>query len=197
MAKLCTTIITAAILLCHLAAPTNAKNLTAKQAVELASQSVPPLSRTNLIAIHGERSEITLNPTVWYVWFYEPGAMQNGNRVKVAGGVVQEVREGLTELNRARVLPYEPEEIILSSKFVVDSSEALARLRAIPQLRGAQITSTSFDLRKPATRFSPVWNVRLWGRYGVSAEPRFLGTGEVSAETGEVIRFRRAPQWLR
>jgi len=187
------------LLLLPISLPAQAPNkaLTAKQVVELASKSVPSFARNNLIGIHGERSEISFNPTVWYVWFYVPGAMQNGSRVKVAGGVVQEVREGLTELGRARIMPYEPEEVILPSKFAIDSHQALARLKQIPDLRSVNLTAVSFDLRKPATRFSPVWIIRLWGRYAIGVEPRFLGTGEVSAETGEVIRFRRAPRWLR
>ena len=174
-----------------------AKTLTAKQALNLASQVIPHYAKNNLIAIHGERSDISTLPTTWYVWFYVPGAMQNGTRVKIAGGVVQEAREGLTELKRGRVLAYAQEEVILPQKFNIDSLDALARLQALPPLRGAQITATSFDLRKPATRFSPLWVIRLWGRYNATSKPHFLGTGEVSAETGEVIRFRRAPRWSR
>ncbi len=173
------------------------RGLTAFQAIELASKSVSPLSSANVIAVHGERSSVALNPTVWYVWFYVPGAMQNGQRVRVAGGVVNEVREGLTELGRARVMPYEAEEVMLKSKLLVDSSEALARLRRLPELATADISAVSFDVRKPATRLSPVWTVRIWGRSGPSQEERLLGTGEVSAETGEVIRYRRAPRWFR
>lgn len=173
------------------------RGMTAFEAIELASRSVPPLSAANVIAVHGERSTVSLNPTIWYVWFYVPGAMQNGQRVRIAGGVVNEVREGLTELGRARVMPYEPEEVILKSKLVVDSPEALARLRRIPELSNAEITSVSFDVRKPATRMSPVWTIRVWGRAGPAQDVRHLGTGEVSAETGEVIRYRRAPRWFR
>lgn len=159
--------------------------MSAMKAVELAGKQVSPEARKSLLAIRGVKSNLSQSPTEWYIWFYDNTAMQEGKRVRVAGGSVVEIKEGYTELDRMRMAAYKPDETIRQELFKVDSDEVLSRISHHPNLKGLKISSLSYDLRKAKGNVSPVWAVTIY--IEKNATEKEFGTAKISAETGQIF----------
>lgn len=163
------------------------QTVTATKAWEIASEVLDPATKQRVIAIRGLRSFISPTPVEWLVWFYDPNAIQNGRRVQISGGNVVGIKEGFTEIGRARLFPYQMEEIIPRDRFQVDSDEALARATSLGPLRGRKITSSIWELKKAKGNVPPVWNITLFTDIG--GKESELAKVRLSAEDGRLIKL--------
>lgn len=161
------------------------KPLSAFQAREIAAKVMPPELRANVIAILGPRVDTYVTPLDWYVWFYVPGAMQEGRRVHVVGEQVREIKEGFTEVRRLRFKSYAASEVIPAADMGVDTTQVLAAVRGIAPLKDAKIVGTAFELRQSGPYGQPVWTVDVY----------VLQDGDVS-KFGRVIVAARNGQIL-
>jgi hypothetical protein len=171
-----------------LAAPP--KTVTAMKAKQIASEVVDPATQQRVIAIQGLRSMLSSNPIEWLIWFYDPNALQNGRRVRVSGDQVTEIKEGFTEIGRARLFPYRMEEVIPSNRFQVDSDEALARVMSLGPLKGRKVTSSFWELKKAKGNVPPLWHIMLFTDIG--GKEKLLAKVRISAEDGRLIELNLA-----
>lgn len=165
------------------------KPVTGLQARDIAARAIAPEYRSNVIAILGPRVDTYVAPLDWYVWFYMPDAVQQGRRVHVVGDQVREIKEGVTEVRRLRIVPYKPAEVIPATDMAVDTSQILGTLATIEQLRGRKIVGTSFELRRSSTFGQVVWNVDVYIQFEGGAEK--FGRVVVGARTGQVLAIQR------
>ena len=163
------------------------QTITALKAWEIASEVLDPATKQRAIAIRGLRSMLSPTPVEWLIWFYDPNALQNGRRVRVSGNNVTEIKEGFTEIGRARLFPYQMEEIIPRDRYQVDSDEAFARATSLGPLRGRKITSSIWELKKAKGNVPPVWNITFFTDIG--GKESELAKMRLSAEDGRLIEL--------
>lgn len=167
------------------AAPQTA--VTAIKAWGIASEVLDPATKQRVITIRGERSMTSSIPIEWLIWFYDPNALQNGRRVRVSGDQVTEIKEGFTEMGKARLFPYRMEEVLPRDRFQVDSDEAFARVTNLGPLRGKKITSSEWELKKAKGNVPPVWHITLYTDVG--GIEKLLAKARLSAEDGRLIEL--------
>lgn len=162
--------------------------ITGLRARDIAAAAIAPEARANVIAVLGPRVDTYIAPLDWYVWFYMPDAAQQGRRVHVVGDQVREIKEGLTEVRRLRLVPYKPSEIIPAAEMVVDTAQILSTLGTLEPLKGHKIVGTSFELRHSPAFGQAVWNVDVYIRFEDEAEK--FGRVVVGARTGQVLSIQ-------
>ena len=167
--------------------PAPIQNVTAIKAWGIASEVLDPATKQRVIAIRGVRSSLSSMPVEWLIWFYDPNALQNGRRVRVSGDNVTEIKEGFTEIGKARLFPYRMEEVLPRNRFQVDSDEAFARVTNLGPLRGRKITSSIWELKKSKGNVPFVWNITLFTDIG--GKEAELAQARLSAEDGKLIEL--------
>jgi hypothetical protein len=162
--------------------------ISAREAMRLAATKITDTVAENVIRIVGERTAASTEPQTWRMFFYDPSASRNARAVVTRGTEIVSVDAGLVELGNLRLFAYKPTEVIAPAQFRIDSRDALAAVRASPDLAGIPITSSDFLLSKESTSSPPVWRLNLFSH----EEEREIPIGEafVSAETGNVVELK-------
>lgn len=166
------------------------KPVSGLQARDIAAKVIAPEHRGNVIAILGPRVDTHHSPLDWYVWFYVPGAAQQGRRVHVVGDQVRSLKEGVTEVRRIRFVPYKPAEVIPASEMAFDTPQILETLRGLAPLKDLKIVGTSFELRQSPAHGQPVWSVDVHVLRGGDVSK--FGRVIVAARTGQVLAIQKS-----
>jgi hypothetical protein len=161
---------------------------SAFSARDLAAQRVNDSARGKVLQIIGHRTEGSVLPQTWDILFYDTYASQNGTMVTVDKGSLGSIRDGFTQLEKARLLSYKEDEILAPDKLRRDSDDVLAILRKGTILQKIALSSTSMSL-KSAGGGAGVWHVVLYAPSAKDKTETRIGTAQVSAETGQILSF--------
>ncbi len=158
---------------------------TAFQAKRIAERSVPPTVVNNVLQIYGERNKLTIAPRTWKILFWDPSAEQNVRSVTVTDDRVVEVKAGYVELDKLRLAAYKMDETIIAGSLMVDSNQALEKVRATMQLQNITLSSVEYWLKKEKDHTYASWKLILYVAQG--GEEVELGHASISAQTGELL----------
>lgn len=168
---------------------------TAFEARAIASDKVNESARTKLIQVYGERSKVGLHPVLWRFLFWDGTASQSGRAVTVVNGVVEEIRDGYTELDKLRLAAYKEDEIMDPAQLKVNSNEALKKITKLGSLKDVKLSSTEFLLSKSKGNVQPIWHVKLFAdKAGTEVE---VGQITMSANTGEMFEVNLSLEKLK
>jgi hypothetical protein len=180
-----------ALLACAAPATASAQAITAFKARDLAKRHVDANYQYSLIAAEGRRSEVSRQPVTWMFWYYDPTAAKEGRRITVNGTAVTDARDGYTQLERGRVVSFQPDEVIPAAKLKIDSDEALGRIMSQGALKPYRATSSAFRLTLDPELKAPVWEVRVWGV--VDGETVLLASALLRADTAQFLELNARP----
>ena len=152
-----------AVLAFALPGTVRAQAITAFKARDLARRHVDANYQYSLIAAEGRRSDVSRQPVSWVFWYYDPTAVKEGRRVTVNGSAVTDARDGYTQLERGRVVSFQPDEVIPHAKLKIDSDEALGRVMSQGAVKTYRATASWFRLTLDKELKAAVWEVRVWG----------------------------------
>lgn len=169
-----------------------AAGLTAFAARDLAAKKVTEPYQKSLISAEGKRSAVSRDPVEWVFFFYDPTAVKEGLRIVVSGTAVTDVREGYTQIDRARLVAFKPTEVLPHAQLKVDSDEALGRIMSQSALKNYRATASSFKLSKDPESGAPVWEIRAWAQ--VQGETVLVALGHVHAGTGQILDLSARPE---
>ena len=170
---------------------------TAKKAGEMANAQVNKGGDNRVIRLEGENSDSDLRPRQWDVIVYDPTRTNHGTAVRIKDGVAISLAPSVRMFDDAswghfgrNFTGYDIGEVINLKRWKLDSTDAVAKVTAMPGVTAVQITAVKLTLSKLSDGdVAPVWQVKIKGR--LRADPRrelWIGSVELSAETGEILK---------
>jgi hypothetical protein len=167
----------------------SAKEMTAFQLIEEGNKHVGESAKDRVVQIRSERSVGGIEPTVWYMVYYDPTATLKATEVKFGGGKMMHVKRPLRLLE-----PVTGQNTPLDrDKLKVDSDEAIKIAISQPILEKVEVKSV--EMRLGRSEFGgfegqPVWRVKLWAAKEDRRRSRQVDIGEVviQAEDGTVLK---------
>ena len=172
----------AAVVLCSVTV-TFAGEMTAFQLVKEGNQYVARDSRDQVVQIRSEKSYGSLNPSIWYIVYFDTNASFHATQVKFSGGKEIEVtRPG-------RLLEYgtSNERTLDRAKLKLDSSKALAIAKKESLLENVKLVASEMKLERSDD--GPVWKIKLWAaKLRNQYDDVHVGDVFVLAEDGRVVR---------
>jgi hypothetical protein len=158
-----------------------AEDLTAFQLVKEGNKHVGEDAKDRVVQIRSEKSIAGLQPTIWYVVYYDPDASLKATEVKFGAGKKLSVKRPFRLLEPVtgadKQMPKE--------KLKIDSDKAIAIALKEPLLERLTIKATQLWLELKDGE--PTWKVRLWAAK-LSNPNRQVDIGDLylSAESGKV-----------
>jgi hypothetical protein len=171
------------LLACGLPCASLASEATAFKMIKEGNRYVGEDAKDKVVQIRSEKSIGSLEPSIWYIVYYDPDARFKATEVKFGAGKKMDVKRPLRML--------EPvtggDKTLDRSKFEIDSDKAIKIATAEPLLARLSVHATQLWLQHGAD--GPVWKVRLWAAR-LRNPDRSVDIGEVyvSAETGKVVK---------
>jgi sporulation protein YlmC with PRC-barrel domain len=158
--------------------------MTALALVKEANRYVGEQAKDKVVQIRSEKSVNSLDPSVWYVVFYDSTAALKATEVKFANGQMVDVKRPL-RLLEATSRQSEP---LDRSKIKVDSDKALKMATEQPAMQNMKPIASEMRLERGDAGM-PVWRVELWGAKADDPKDDVnLGTFTLSAEDGKVLK---------
>jgi sporulation protein YlmC with PRC-barrel domain len=157
---------------------------TALELIKEGNRYVGEQAKDKLVQIRSEKSINGVNPSVWYVVFYDPTAALKATEVKFANGQMVDVKRPLRLLEATS----NRDEPLDRSKIKIDSDKALSIAMEQPMLKDMKPTASEMRLQRGPGGM-PIWNVELWA--AKASDPKddvSLGTVMFSAEDGKVMK---------
>lgn len=176
--------------------PALARNLTALQALALASKEVHTDAKDHVIEIYGRRNSKETLPTKWDILFYDPHAQQEGRLVQISEDRIIGIKEGFVQM--FRLAAYKKDEAMNLEDATIDSPDVLRILQTTKALSGIKIRSLEMKLIKKSRGTIPAeWNVWLYGAGKTSNQLKKFGKARISAEDGRILELQFDPEKLR
>jgi hypothetical protein len=172
-----------------LASVARAVEPTAFQLIQEGNQYVGLDAKDKVVQIRSEKSVAGLQPTIWYIVYYDPDATFDAVEVKFGAGKKLDVKRPMRMLEKVT-----GEDAALDRKRLkVDSDRAIEIALKEPLLEKLTIKATKLELERAGGKGQgderlPIWRVHLWA--AKLANPnRQASIGEVivSAEDGKVL----------
>ncbi len=157
---------------------------TAYDLIKEGNRYVGEQAKDKVVQIRSEKSIGGLEPSIWYVVYYDPTATFKSVEVKFAAGKMLDVKRPFRLLEPVtgghRPLEYD--------KLKIDSDKAIKGALAEPILDKLKIEAVSAKLERWDLDV-PVWKVRVWAaKLRKPTEQANLGEIIVSAEDGKVLK---------
>jgi hypothetical protein len=173
-----------------LVCPSIAAEMTAFQLVKEGNRYIGEQAKDRVVQIRSDKSVGTLEPTIWYVVYYDPTASLKATEVKFGAGRMLSVKRPMRLLE-----PISGDNDPLDrDKMKIDSDAAIKAALAEPLLKNLQIVATELELKRggdltPENKSSPVWRVELWAKkLSNPAKQANLGEIWLSAEDAKVLK---------
>jgi hypothetical protein len=135
------------------------------------------------VQIRSEKSYGSMNPSVWYIVYFDTNASLHATQVKFSGGKELEVtRPG-------RLLEYgtSNERTLDRAKLKVDSNKALNIAKKESLLENVKLVASEMKLERSDD--GPVWKIKLWAaKLRNQYDDVHVGDVFVLAEDGKVVR---------
>jgi hypothetical protein len=170
---------------------------TAKRVADLVNARSPSAPPNQLIRMEGRDADSDGRPRQWDVTVYDPKRGNRGTVLRYRDGVLISEGGAVRLLDDARwsrfgrnFSGYDLGEIIGVKRWKLDSTDAVARVAALPGMATVQLADVRMTLVKLSDGdVPPVWRVQVRARSRVApAREAWVGPVVMSAETGEILR---------
>jgi hypothetical protein len=161
-----------------------AKEPTAFELIKEGNRYIGEQAKDKVVQIRSEKSIGGLDPSIWYVVYYDPTASLKAVEVKFGAGKMMDVKRPMRLLEPVTggTSPMDRE------KFKIDSDQAIKAARKEPILEKVKLTAVSLKLEQPREG-GPVWKVRLWAeKLRRPTEDVNIGEVHVSPVDGKVVK---------
>lgn len=139
-------------------------------------------AKDKVVQIRSEKSISGLEPTIWYVVFYDVDARMKATEVKFGGGKKMDVQRPFRLFERAGGY----KNVIDKSKLKIDSSDALKIAQKDGLLERVKLTNSRLTLER--WEELPVWKVRFWAEKARNPSQTVdIGELYINAEDGKVV----------
>lgn len=142
----------------------SAAQTTAFDLITKGNRYVGEQSKDKIVQIRSEKSVGSLNPSVWYVVYYDPTATLKAVEVKFGAGEMMAVKRPMRLLE-----PVTGGDMPLDrSKLKTDSDDAVKIALKQPLLENLKVTATQLKLERSREALlgegggEAVWKVKLW-----------------------------------
>jgi hypothetical protein len=157
---------------------------TAFSLIKEGNRYVGEQAKDKVVQIRSEKSVSGVQPSVWYVVFYDPTAALKATEVKFSNGQMIDVKRPLRLLEATSSKTSEP---LDRDKLKIDSDKALETAMNESILKGANITASEMRLQREGV--IPTWRIEFWGAKAADSKSDVsLGTVSLSAEDGKVTK---------
>ncbi len=159
--------------------------------IQKGNRYVGEQSKDKVVQIRSEKSVGTLNPSVWYIVYYDPTATLKSVEVKFGAGEMMSVKRPLRLLE-----PVTGGDMPLDrAKLKIDSDEAVKIALKQPLLENLKVVATQLKLERSKEALlgegagEAVWKVKLWAAK-LRNPNREADVGEVwiTALDGKVVK---------
>jgi len=157
---------------------------TAFSLIKEGNRYVGEQAKDKVVQIRSEKSVSGVQPSVWYVVFYDPTAALKATEVKFSNGQMIDVKRPLRLLEATSSKTSDP---LDRDKLKIDSDKALETAMNESPLKGANITASEMRLQREGS--IPTWRIEFWGAKAADSKSDVsLGTVSLSAEDGKVTK---------
>jgi hypothetical protein len=157
---------------------------TAFSLIKEGNRYVGEQAKDKVVQIRSEKSVNGVQPSVWYVVYYDPTAALKATEVKFANGQMLDVKRPLRLLEATSSKTSDP---LDKDKLKIDSDKALETAMSESTLKGANITASEMRLQREGA--IPMWRIEFWGAKAADSKNDVsLGTVSLSAEDGKVTK---------
>ena len=170
---------------------------TAKKAADLANAEAKTGNVYRVLRVDGENADSDLRLRQWDITVYSGDRANKAMLIRIKDGIVVSTTSAVRLFDDARwsnfgrnFSGYSVAEVIQTGRWKLDSSDVLARVAALPALEKLQLTDAKMSLRKLSDGDVPaIWRVKVKARSKTQpGREGWIGTVDLSAETGEVIK---------
>jgi hypothetical protein len=161
-----------------------AKEATAFSLIKEGNRYIGEQAKDKVVQIRSEKSIGGLEPSIWYVVYYDPTASLKAVEVKFGAGKMMDVKRPLRLLEPVTggTSPMDRE------KLKIDSDEAIKTALKEPLLDKVKVSAVALKVEQPREG-SPVWKVRLWAhKLRKPTEDTNIGEVHVSVTDGKVVK---------
>jgi sporulation protein YlmC with PRC-barrel domain len=155
---------------------------TALSLVKEGNRYVGEQAKDKLVQIRSEKSTSGLQPSVWYVVFYNSTAALKATEVKFVSGKMTDVKRPLRLLEATS----DKSEPLDREKIKIDSDEALKAALKDPVLESNKPVASEMRLERGEGAV-PTWRIQFWTAKADGGDVS-LGAISLSAEDGKVVK---------
>lgn len=156
---------------------------TALELVKEGNRFLGEQSKDKVLAVHSEKSFLSLTPNVWYVAYFDPDALSKQAEVKFGAGRQIGIKRGWRPLGRSGTM----DRVMDLKKLKYDSDYVIKAATTDPLVAKLTIKATQLWLEN--NELAPVWKVRLWAAKLKQPNTTVsIGDLYISAETGRVVK---------
>jgi hypothetical protein len=171
-----------AIALCTFALISRAAEPSAFELIKEGNRYVGEEAKDKVVQIRSEKSIGGLEPSIWYIVYYDVDAKMKATEVKFGGGKKMDVQRPFRLFERAGSYKH----IIDRSKIKIDSTDAVKIAQKDGLLDKVKLTNSRLTLER--WEEMPVWKVRFWAEKARNpSQTAEVGEVFVNAEDGKVV----------
>jgi hypothetical protein len=160
----------------------NAAEPTAFDLIKEGNRYVGEDSKDKVVQIRSEKSVAGLEPSIWYVVFYDVDARMKATEVKFGGGKKMDVQRPFRLFERAGGY----KNVLDRSKLKIDSNEAIKIAQKDGLLEKVKLTNSRLTLER--WEDLPVWKIRFWAEKARNPSQTVdIGEMFLNAEDGKVV----------
>jgi hypothetical protein len=133
------------------------KEATAFALIKEGNRYIGEQAKDQVVQIRSEKSIGNMEPTIWYVVYFDPTASLKAVEVKFGAGKMMDVKRPMRLLEPVTggTSPIDRE------KLKIDSDEAIKIARKDPLLENLKLTAVALKLEQQRDS-APVWKVKFW-----------------------------------
>jgi hypothetical protein len=157
---------------------------TAFDLIKEGNRYIGEQAKDKVVQIRSEKSIGSMEPTIWYVVYYDPTASLKAVEVKFGAGKMLDVKRPLRLLEPVTggTNPMDRE------KLKIDSDEAIKTASKQPLLDHVKLTAVALKLEQ-SREGSPLWRVKFWAqKLRRPTDDVSIGEIHLSAVDGKVLK---------
>jgi hypothetical protein len=160
----------------------HAAEKTAFDLIKEGNRYVGEDAKDKVVQIRSEKSITSLEPSIWYVVFYDVDARMKATEVKFGSGQKLDVQRPFRLFERAGSY----KNVLDRAKLKIDSDEAIRIAQKDGLLEKVKLTNSKLTLER--WEELPVWKVRFWAeKLRNPSQTVDIGELFVNAEDGKVV----------
>ena len=157
---------------------------TAFDLIKEGNRYIGEQAKDKVVQIRSEKSIGNMEPTIWYVVYYDPTASLKAVEVKFGAGKMMDVKRPLRLLEPVTggSNPMDRE------KLKIDSNEAIKTASKEPLLERVKLTAVALKLEQ-SKEGVPLWRVKFWAqKLRRPTDDVNIGEVHLSAVDGKVLK---------